>query len=895
MTPPIVAAKLAACTGAWVDFAYFGVLSLASVQLEEGENANKFAYEDHYKTLEKCQRFYETGESNIAVVTDAANNSPGAFKLVQMKRTKRNRPDIFVKVESTTGPFDTPFDIGAASIDERKFVIEVGVTGSTPGIRKLKATWIADSEIPLYNNIQIADDGTVGRTTTICDEETACHLAANCKLNLPAEENPGCDIVSGYLPRAMMTAPRSNFTMYFSEIPSAEMDAEYETALGDMWGGLCFYYYENSVEQWPYSLGEPGGSDPRNNYWIMITGPRYDSLGRPCDPVGPTASDGTGGVWSPIGQYWSAWDEWSRHNTNRSFRGRSGWGLPSGEWHNTDIQDARTFADYAITNLDFEAKTGEVLYPSYFSNTYSNYWDWTQRGCAGPVQVNGACAGSVRIDPMLEESKDYIYHQLSGTSGENIVVTYRTMVDNLVALARYVQSAPTTDIPLAGKPTGYYGWPYVDLWGQPIVRDAANNPVGVGYNTLTPEQRSALKDYAYKRFEPILLASDYLQPSFYNLYTQAFLGDGTAGSINNNNPAGAYYSPFFKQSPWGGAAQTQQNWEDNNRDKIEIAKRAGKPIYPAISTMMWSAGQTIEMGAEYHGWHFTTMCNPSCTGSGVAATSPSGVVGNCYEGWRCWDKVMPIQDFIDTQIKPIIEMGGDGAVYWWSPSYWQVQSAARTQEMGDWWTVYTDTNPNLTQYSIADFPAEITGPDGSRWKRDDVADISRVARWYWVIDTYPYEMRQEIARLGLESNPTIAAWIASYPALPAGQTFSVAFDGRIFFSSRQQYFNVRYANRQFFIEYLLDGADPSNPSDPRLGAKAGVTPGLGWYNPALHRFLKIAWSKYQLHFATAAKQYVQTNTYAADWDVVTAFGGQVDFDNALALVESGGFSGLGSL
>jgi len=897
MTPASVPAKNGVCTGEWVNFAYFGVLSLASVQLETGETANEFAYEDHYKTLEKCQRFYETGEASIAVVTDAANNSPGAFKLVQMKRTKRNLPDIFVKVETTTGPFDTPFDIDVATINERKFIIEVGITGSTPGVRKVKATWIADSEIPLYNNIEIAEDGSVGRTTTICQEETACHLAPNCKLNVPPEENPGCNIVPGYLPQASITASRNNFTMYFSEIPSAEMDSEYEAALGDMWGGLCFFYYENSVEQWPTSYGDPGGGDPRDNYWIMITGPRYDALGRPCDPVGPTATDGTGGVWAP-GQNWSSWNAESAANTNRSFRGRSGWGLPGAGSHtSTDIQDTRTFADYTLTNLDFEAKTGEVLTPTSFNNTYSDYWDWAQRGCTGPVQVYGECPGAKRIDPFLEESKDYIYHQLSGTSGENIVVTYRSMVNNLISLARYVQSAPVQDVPLAGLPTGYYGFPNIHLWGMPIVRDAANNPIGVFYNTLTPDQRQALKDYSYNRYEPILLASDYLQPSFYNLYTQGFLGDGTAGNTNNNNPAGAYYSPFFKQSPWGWAAQTQQNWEDNNRDKLEISKRAGKPIYPAISILMWSAGESIEMGSEYPGWHFTTMCNPTCTGSGVAATSPSGVVGNCYEGWRCWDKVMPIQDFIDTQIKPIVEMGGDGAVYWWSPSYWQTLSAARTQEMGDWWTPHTDINPNITQYDISAFPSEITGPDGSRWKRDDVTvtEISRVARWYWVIDTYPLEMRKEIARLELESNATLAAWIASYPVLPTQETISSVYGGRYFFSSRQQYYNFRHANRQFFIQHLLDGANPADIGDARLGSRAGTTPGFGWYNPALQRFLKIAWSKYQLHFAQAAKQYVETNTNAAEWDVVPAFGDQSAFDAALALVASGGFMGLDSL
>jgi hypothetical protein len=253
---------------------------------------------------------------------------------------------------------------------------------------------------------------------------------------------------------------------------------------------------------------------------------------------------------------------------------------------------------------------------------------------------------------------------------------------------------------------------------------------------------------------------------------------------------------------------------------------------------------------------------------------------------------MPIQDFIDTQIKPIIEMGGEGASYWWSPSYWQRQSADSPQEHGIWWTAYQDTNPNITQFDINAFPTSITGPDGTRWVRSDAEPISQIARWYKIIDTYPLLMRQEIARLGLESNPTISAWISSFPTKPGGVTHPVAYENKLFFSERQQYFNNRHLVRMFFKNHLLDGADPSNPSDARLGSMAGGGPGEGWYAPALHRFIKVAWSKYQLHYANAAKQYIDTNTYAAEWDVVVAFGGQGAFDALLAEINTSPSTGI---
>jgi hypothetical protein len=681
--------------------------------------------------------------------------------------------------------------------------------------------------------------------------------------------------------------PAPQFTLFYGEIPSKELDWQYEQVLGSMYGGMCYFLYENNVEQWPYAFGEPGGGDPRNNYWIMVTGPRFDALGRPCDPYGPDSEDGTGAVWSAstTDLAWSVYSEESRLRCNRSVRGRWGWGLQGTD---SNFSDARDIDEYAITNLDFEFKTGEVLYPQSIFNYWSNYTDWEQRGC--PNRDN--CPEAVRIDPLLEESKDYIYHQLSGTSGENIQVTYRTMVDNLVALANYMRTAPEADMGFAGKPTGYYGFPTVDLWGAPLLRDSDGNTIGNYYIDLDADLRDDLKTYSLDRVQSIIDASDYIQPTLYTLYNSAVIGTGVNGNVNNNNPQGPYYSPYFKQTPWGGAQQVYQSWSECLKDRLEISARTGKPVYAAVSPMLWGAGNAIERGSEYRGWFFTTMCNPDCQGQGAGneATSPSGVVGDCYENWRCWDKVLSVRDFIDLQIQPIIDAGikEPGAVMWWSTVYPQTLSASRTVEQGAWWTAVSATNPNITQYLITDFPTSITGPDGTRWGYDDTSEDQKVARWYSVIDRYPLAMRQEIARLGLESRPTLAAWIASHPLTPTtGDALTWPYrhtDGRSYASERQALYNEINLWRKLYRVALLDNADPSDPNDPRLGMMAGTGTGQGWYAPALHRFIKFAWSAYQLHYSNAVKVWVETGTYLPEWNVVTALGGQEAYDGILETI-----------
>ena len=126
-----------------------------------------------------------------------------------------------------------------------------------------------------------------------------------------------------------------------------------------------------------------------------------------------------------------------------------------------------------------------------------------------------------------------------------------------------------------------------------------------------------------------------------------------------------------------------------------------------------------------------------------------------------------------------------------------------------------------------------------------------------MIDQYALNMRQEIQRLGLESDPDISGWISLYPNLPSGQSSQFAVSGKIFAPARQQYYNVRHAYQQFFVNTFFDGANPADANDSRLGnpfgtAMAGVGLGKGWNSPAVQRFLKIAWSKHLLHYANAA-------------------------------------------
>ena len=185
------------------------------MQLEEGEVANTFAYEDAYKTLEKCQRFYETGTNTMTLIHNGSSVLSGVFKNVSMKRTKRISPNITVRAEDFSGaPSTNPPDLNVIRVDDRKFAmsVNVGATKGATAITRVKVKWIADSELPLYNTEN-------GKTTIICADETACQVAGNCPTNIEV----GCGITS----RAAVTDRTASLTRYIAEIPDSTYDATF--------------------------------------------------------------------------------------------------------------------------------------------------------------------------------------------------------------------------------------------------------------------------------------------------------------------------------------------------------------------------------------------------------------------------------------------------------------------------------------------------------------------------------------------------------------------------------------------------------------------------------------------------------------------------------------------
>lgn len=890
------------------------------VQLEEGETATQFAYEDYYKTLEKCQRYYETGETTVTTVSDGTVIPAGAFKAVQFKRTKRDTPDVFVKVTNTVGPFVDSSDMEIALADSRKFVLQLDVKGTQSGVRKVKVAWIADSEIPLYNNSSIWRDGTRYTTTEICPQETACYTAEICKLyGTIRRSQTRCNTTQSTANNLLseVTSNSDAFKLFFSEIPSTETDALYSSRLKNMWGGLCYVFYENSVEQWPTSNG-----DPNNNYWQLPTGPSVDALGRSCDPSGTPASDGSGGGVFDVNQRWSAANK-NEATINHSFRGRYGWGLPRrehNEYSSQNFQDTRQFSDYTITNLDFKAKTYDVLHPTNFDPSFGSestlpYWDWKQRGCSTPCPTDAEsfgscpqCPSAVRIDPLLPESKTYIFHTLQGVNGEQIKVTYDSLVGNLIHLLNYCQTAPVQDMALSGKPVGYSGMPGIELWGRPFIRQpsayAYGNArlVGAYYRDLSTTQREQIKNWYYDRYKPILEESDYVQPVIYSLYPQWF--KSATGSRNNNQPGQPWFSPRFKQTPWDAGAGIESHTL-NVIDQLEISKRAGKPVYAAVSPVYWGAGFAIEPGNEYDGWYYTTMCNPTCSSASNRALN-GDVIGNCYEDWRCWYRWQDTSDFINSQIKPLKDLDMHGAVFWWTPTTWAQQATNLPATSVRYWSQFSDTNPNITQYDIDQFPVRITGPDGKEINKNqtDTSEADRRSRWYFVLDQYPLEMRQELERMfpnnTWQTNPTLKTWVESF-IIPAAQNPPITQpgspDNRWYVSERQQQFNARHAYRKMFRELFMrlnsydPVPDPGSGSDPIFGPLVnGLVPGSenpdvrGWYAPALHRFIKYSWSMLQLHYAQAAKTYLETGQILPNWSMVNAVGGEVALRRILVAV-----------
>jgi hypothetical protein len=173
--------------------------------LEEGETANPYAYEDEYKTLEKCQRFYETGTVTVTSITPSGNISPSAFKTVQLKRTKRNTPDISLTLLESTGSVQ---DIAPNAVDSRKFAVQLGT--ATGGVSRAKLKWIADSELPLYNNERVWKNEIFENTTAICSEETARRVAQQCNTSESNSYRTTINVENGAIQIAVLSESPAN-------------------------------------------------------------------------------------------------------------------------------------------------------------------------------------------------------------------------------------------------------------------------------------------------------------------------------------------------------------------------------------------------------------------------------------------------------------------------------------------------------------------------------------------------------------------------------------------------------------------------------------------------------------------------------------------------------------
>ena len=724
---------------------YLGVLSLASVQLEEGSKAHEFAYEDYSKSLEKCQRFYEEGTATLTVLTQVGAYFPGAFKTVPMKRTKRNSPNIFITVDESTGNFTLPYDIDVHKTDARKFTVGVGVVGS--GMQRVKIKWKADSELPLYNNAE-------GCTTTICSEETACHLAETCK--------PRC------VGSVMVDTTDEPFKVFVAEIPDSTLDVNFADELAENYGGLVHMFNENDIENWN---GTPDQGSDNGKYWILLQNNPTETC---CSPENKSVE----GRYE-IGLYGSAFDPTSNHPL---------------------LADQRDWIEY--THISFVA---EEKHPSIIVPTYSDMTDTDING-------NGIF------------NRNYIWHTMTGPQGESMEITYNTAVSNLNDLASLFRST-TVDANLRNTPRSYYGYPRLDLYSRPLITNESGEFVSVLYSSLTSEQRIQLQTFYFERYAPIVSKQEYVAPSVHNMYSSASAGDGVLGNVNDNDPDSPKYSPYFKLTPWLGFVEISNAETEHRTALISMSKRYGKPVYAYVSPTYSTSGEFIQWGNETSGNHYTTMCNPLCNADEAEAIS--GVVGNCYEGWRCWDKQMSMVDFINTQIKPIIDNGADGVVMGWTP----LQTLLLATH--DYGNELGESNPNLTQYSIDDFPSSITGPDGREWLRSWNANSA----WWWsIIDNYPAEVIAKASQLGMD--------------LPSNYLTHIP--------SSQNFYNARYNTRLYVIQNLLGGTSPTDDD--------GYLDGCGWNRQGVKLLLKRNISLMMLHYTKAIKTYAETGVISSDWD-----------------------------
>ena len=134
-------------------------MSLSNIQLERGADATEFIQEDYDETLSKCQRFYETGTIKQTTLLTGNSRTFAFAENIHFKETKREVPTITTTrvSNSGTGTFGSE-TVNSAYINDRGFLCTTSVDNSekVAGKHALEFNWVADSELPVGWNNQIA-------------------------------------------------------------------------------------------------------------------------------------------------------------------------------------------------------------------------------------------------------------------------------------------------------------------------------------------------------------------------------------------------------------------------------------------------------------------------------------------------------------------------------------------------------------------------------------------------------------------------------------------------------------------------------------------------------------------------------------------------------------------
>ena len=136
-------------------------MSLSNIQLERGAEATEFIQEDYDETLSKCQRFYQVGNVQQNQLVTGADRMFAFAQNVQFKETMRDTPTVTTTRVSATSTMDGTFGVEVVSdayITNRGFLgaTRFNSVGKASGKASLEYNWVADSELPVGWNNQIA-------------------------------------------------------------------------------------------------------------------------------------------------------------------------------------------------------------------------------------------------------------------------------------------------------------------------------------------------------------------------------------------------------------------------------------------------------------------------------------------------------------------------------------------------------------------------------------------------------------------------------------------------------------------------------------------------------------------------------------------------------------------